>query len=122
LAVLNRRGSNPAVALHLVGAKVIPVELVVTKEGQGKPGYRRPEPREAFVMRNLIVALVLLVVVVAGLGYYLGWFHFSTSRDPQTGQPGAQITIDQDKVKADAQKARQKVGAAGQAKGQPEEK
>jgi hypothetical protein len=68
-------------------------------------------------MRNLLSVLLLLVVVVAGVGYYRGWFAFSTARDPETGQPGAQLTIDQDKMKADAEKAKKKVaGAAGKAK------
>jgi hypothetical protein len=73
-------------------------------------------------MRNLLVVLLLLVVVVAGLGFYMGWFRFSTTRDPQTGQPAAQLSIDEAKMKADAQKAKQKVSAASQAKGQPEGK
>jgi len=73
-------------------------------------------------MRNLLVVLVLLVIAVAGLGFYLGWFSFSTTRDPETGRPAAQFSIDQDKMKADAQKAKQKVSEVSQAKEQREGK
>ena len=69
-------------------------------------------------MRNLLIVLLVLIVAVVGLGYYLEWFSFSTSRDPETGRPGAQLSIDEDKMKADALKAKQKIGAASHAKGQ----
>ena len=73
-------------------------------------------------MRNLLVLVLLLVVAVAGVGYYLEWFTFSTSRDPETGRPAAQISIDQDKMKADAQKAKQKVTTVSHVKEQPDGK
>jgi hypothetical protein len=73
-------------------------------------------------MRNLLVVSLLLVVAVVGVGYYLEWFTFSTSRDPETGRPAAHISVDQDKMKADAQKAKQKVNAASHAKEHPEGK
>jgi hypothetical protein len=67
----------------------------------------------------LLFVLLLLVVAVAGLGFYLGWFSFSTSRDPNSGQSGADLRIDENKMKSDAKKAREKVlGATGQAKEQ----
>jgi hypothetical protein len=70
-------------------------------------------------MRNLLFVLLLLVVCVAGLGFYLGWFSFSTSRDPQAGQSRAGLRVDENKVKADARKVREKViGVAGQAEEQ----
>jgi hypothetical protein len=73
-------------------------------------------------MRNLIVGLLVLVVCAAGLGYYLEWFSVSTSRDPETGRPAAKVTVDQDKMKKDVQKAKEQVTPASQARGQSEGK
>ena len=60
-------------------------------------------------MRKLLVVLLLLVVGVVGLGFYLGWFEVSTSRDPNTGKTGVELTIDRDKMKSDTQKAEQPI-------------
>jgi hypothetical protein len=70
-------------------------------------------------MRKLLFLLLVLVVGGVGLGFYLGWFSVSTSRDPATGRTGVQLTIDQEKMKTDTQAARQKVaGAVNQTRGQ----
>jgi hypothetical protein len=69
------------------------------------------------------MVLLLLVVAVVGLGWYLKWFSFATSRDAETGQREVKFQIDSDKMKSDADKARQKVGAgAAQAREAPEGK
>jgi hypothetical protein len=69
------------------------------------------------------MVLVLLVVAVVGLGWYLKWFSLATSRDAETGQREVKIQIDSDKMKSDADKARQKVGVgAAQAREAPEGK
>jgi hypothetical protein len=74
-------------------------------------------------MRKLLLILLILVVATAALGFYLGWFNFSTSRDPDSGKTGVQLTIDKDKIKGDAKKVKEKVtGGADQSKGQTEEK
>jgi hypothetical protein len=74
-------------------------------------------------MRTLLVILLLLVVCVVGLGFYLGWFSLSTSRDPNTGRSGVNLTIDQDKMKGDVKKAKEKVtGGGDSAKAQPDQK
>jgi hypothetical protein len=58
-------------------------------------------------MRTLMTVVVLLVVGIAGFGYYRGWFAFSTNN---TGQmPSATITVDKDKFHEDQQTARDKV-------------
>jgi len=58
-------------------------------------------------MRFLLVLVVLLMVAVAGLGFYRGWFRLSTdSADPK---PSATITVDKDKFHADEEKAKEKV-------------
>ena len=47
-------------------------------------------------MRNLLALLAAVVLVVAGLGWYLGWFHV---RATPTGDGHEQISIDVDKKK-----------------------
>jgi hypothetical protein len=63
-------------------------------------------------MRRLLVVLVLLVVVAVGVGYYQGWFTFS--RGGTDGKPNATFTVDQEKIKADAEAAKKKVQGFGQ--------
>jgi hypothetical protein len=72
-------------------------------------------------MRKLLSILLLLIVVVivgvGGVGFYRGWFSVATASDPEGGLTGVQLNIDRDKMKSDAQKAKQTVsGAAGDAK------
>jgi hypothetical protein len=56
--------------------------------------------------------VILLAVGIAGVGYYRGWFAFSTSG---TGQmPSATITVDKNKFHEDEQKAKDDVQGAGQ--------
>jgi len=63
-------------------------------------------------MRKLLFVLVVVVLLLVGLGFYREWFHFGTISNPETGQSGVQMTIDQDKMKADVEKARQQVSPA----------
>jgi hypothetical protein len=63
-------------------------------------------------MRRLLVVLVLVIAVVVGVGYYRDWFHFST-RGAGTDQPGIEFNINKDKVKSDAEQAKEKAGEAG---------
>jgi hypothetical protein len=63
-------------------------------------------------MRRLLIVLVLLVVVVAGLGYYLGWYHVSTGGTDGKNSPT--ITVDQAKIEADKEKAKEKVQDLGE--------
>jgi hypothetical protein len=62
-------------------------------------------------MGRLLVALLVLVAVVVGLGVYLDWFQFSTDKGAGTYQ--VDLTIDKDKIKADAEKAREQAGSLG---------
>ena len=74
-------------------------------------------------MKKLLFLLLVLVVVTGGLGYYLGWFRFSTSRDEDTGERNVEMKVDTDKMNTDAQKAKEKLGSAAEkAKASPEEK
>ncbi|HEY4759830.1 MAG TPA: hypothetical protein VIH42_04550 [Thermoguttaceae bacterium] len=59
-------------------------------------------------MKALFGAIVLLLVVIAGLGFYRGWFHLSTNSTEQ--KSSATITVDKDKIQADEGKVKEKVG------------
>jgi hypothetical protein len=63
-------------------------------------------------MKNLLIVLVLLVVGVAALGFYRGWFRYSTAGADGKGNPS--ITVDQEKIKADKERAREKAQEFGQ--------
>jgi len=63
-------------------------------------------------MRKLLFVLLLLVVGVGALGVYLDWFRFSV-RDKDSGKVGIDLTIDKDKIKQDAEKAKDKAKALG---------
>jgi hypothetical protein len=64
------------------------------------------------VFFTIVVLVLLLVVGVAGLGYYREWFHVGTTTNPQTGHKGVEVTVDQDKMKGDIEKARKQVTPA----------
>jgi hypothetical protein len=67
-------------------------------------------------MGRLLIALFLLLVGVAVLGFYLGWFRFSTTEE-KGGQTDVKVRIDRHKIKSDAERAKQKVkDAFGRAK------
>jgi hypothetical protein len=65
-------------------------------------------------MRNLIVGLVLLLAIVAGVGYYRGWFQVSTGGTG--GHPT--ITVDQEIIRADEEKAKKNVQEFGKKVGE----
>jgi len=74
-------------------------------------------------MRKLLLVLLVLIVLVAGVGFYRGWSDVSTSRDSNTGKAGVELTFDQDKMKSDTQKAQHQItDEARKLKGQPEGK
>ena len=62
-------------------------------------------------MGRLLVALLVIAVAVGGLGYYLGWFEFSKAGDDH--KTNITIGVDQDKIKEDAEKAKEKVKEIG---------
>lgn len=64
-------------------------------------------------VNTLLVAVFLLLVGIAGLGFYQGWFRISM--DNTDRQPSATITVDEDKFHEDEQTAKDKVQAFGQA-------
>jgi hypothetical protein len=64
-------------------------------------------------MGKLLVVLLVLAAALVGLGVYLDWFHFSTSGDKDSGKVDVGVTIDKDKIKADAEKAKEDAKALG---------
>jgi hypothetical protein len=62
-------------------------------------------------MRNVIFVVVLVVLGIAGFGYYRGWFGLSTNSTDQ--MPGATITVDKNKFHEDEQRARDDVQGFG---------
>jgi hypothetical protein len=71
-----------------------------------------PLIEEGFDMKTLLVVVVLLLVGIAGFGFYQGWFRLSTDGTDQ--KPSATITVDKDKIRADEEKAKEEVQGFGQ--------
>ena len=64
-------------------------------------------------MKRLFVLLVLIAAGVAGLGFYLGWFHLTTETT-NDGKSSVTVTVDKDKIHDDKQKAKDKANEIGQ--------
>ncbi len=62
-------------------------------------------------MKKLVIGLVLIVAGVVGLGFYRGWIHFTSDR--AADKPSVTVTVDEEKIQDDKNKA---VGAAQVAK------
>lgn len=62
-------------------------------------------------MKTLVVVIVLLLIGIAGFGFYRGWFRVST--DNTDNKVNTTITVDKDKIHEDEQKAKEKVQAFG---------
>ena len=73
-------------------------------------------------MRKVLIVLLLLVGSVAALGFYRGWFNFTTTRNPETGREGVQIEIDRNKAKSDIEKAKKKIGGGSTQTGEKPER
>lgn len=72
-------------------------------------------------MKTLLVVAVLLLVGIAGLGFYQGWFRVSTEGTEQ--ESSTTITVDKDKFQADKEEAKEKVQGFGEEDpGDPTEK
>lgn len=63
-------------------------------------------------MKTLLVVAVLLLIGIAGLGFYQGWFHVSTEGTEQ--KSSTTITVDKDNIRADGEAAKEKVEGFGQ--------
>ena len=63
-------------------------------------------------MKALFGAIVLLVVGIICVGFYQGWFRITTHSTDQ--KSSATVTVDKDKIQADEEKVKGKVGELGQ--------
>lgn len=63
-------------------------------------------------MKNALMVLALIVVVGVGLGFYLGWFNFSSRSD--AGNPNVTLSVDEGKIEADKDKVLNQVQDLGQ--------
>ncbi len=64
-------------------------------------------------MRKLIFTLLVVVLIVAGLGFYLGWLHFGTERDREGNLIGVRVDINRGKIRNDTQTVRKEAGNLG---------
>jgi hypothetical protein len=58
-------------------------------------------------MIRMLGVLALIVAVVAGLGFYLGWFHFSSGSDGENAH--VTVSVDKGRIQEDKDKAVDKV-------------
>jgi hypothetical protein len=63
-------------------------------------------------MVRMFLVLVLIVGAVAVLGFYLGWFHFSSDSDPNNAH--ITVSVDKDQIQQDKDKTVDKVQDLGQ--------
>ena len=63
-------------------------------------------------MIRMLLVLVLIVAVVAGLGFYMGWFHFSSGSDDNNAH--VTVSVDKGQIQEDKDKAVDKVQDLGQ--------
>ena len=59
-------------------------------------------------MKRFCSMLFVLAIGVAGIGFYRGWFTVSESREAVSHKVDVHVTVDPDKVKADAQTVKDK--------------
>ncbi len=65
-------------------------------------------------MRGLLVFLLLVAAGVVALGFYLDWFKLSKTTDTTTNQTHINLTVDKDRIKEDANRAKEKVQKLGE--------
>jgi len=63
-------------------------------------------------MKSLVFAFVLVVACVLGLGFYMGWFHFSSGNDGNSAN--ITLSVDKGKIQDDKDKAVNTVQDTGQ--------
>jgi hypothetical protein len=62
------------------------------------------------LMARTFFVLALIVVGVAGLGFYMGWFHFSSSSDARNAH--VTVSVDKNQIQKDKDKTVDKVETA----------
>jgi hypothetical protein len=56
---------------------------------------------------RFVVAIVLLIGLVVGVGFYRGWFHVSSASPAK--ESSVTVTVDKDKIQQDKNDAQKKV-------------
>jgi hypothetical protein len=62
-------------------------------------------------MRKFLGTLVLVALIIAGIGFYRGWF--SVSKDDQPGETNVELRIDKERVRDDAEEVSRKARQLG---------
>ena len=61
-------------------------------------------------MRSLIKVLVVLLICLAGIGFYRGWFSFSKpNADTEGNKVNVNMSVDKGKMKSDVKRAEEKI-------------
>lgn len=55
-------------------------------------------------MRAILFVVVLLLVGIAGVGFYRGWFQLSSDTDNADHKVNTTFTVDEDKIREDKEK------------------
>ena len=58
-------------------------------------------------MRAILIFVVLLLVGIAGLGFYRGWFQVSSDRDNAENKVNTTFTVDEDRIREDKEKVQE---------------
>ena len=69
-------------------------------------------------MRKTLLILLVLIAFGVGAAFYRGWFGVSGSHDSETGRIALTFVIDSNKIQADFQRAKEKVGGGASNTGQ----
>jgi hypothetical protein len=77
--------------------------VLCRKGGRRRIAQPRRWPEEASLMRNLLAFIGAVVLVVGGLGLYLGWFKVQKQSTTDPGTTRYQIDVDQSKIQHDVQ-------------------
>jgi hypothetical protein len=59
--------------------------------------------------KHFVGALIVLAAIGFVIGLYLGWFHFSTSNDPENGRYVISLEVNKGKLVGDTEAAKGKV-------------
>ena len=59
-------------------------------------------------MKRFCSCLIVLAIIVISLGFYRGWFSVSGGREAVSHKVDVNLTVDPDKVKADAETVKDK--------------
>lgn len=55
-------------------------------------------------MRAFLIVVALLVIGIAGLGFYRGWFQISSDSDHADHKVNTTFTVDEDKIREDKER------------------